>query len=200
MGMRCGEVVPPRHNLSPGFFRSRRRLLHEAAWPAGMTTCATARGVWKCMPELAIVHAREVVIRLGLDTLAQHHRDPRVHGHELAIVLVDVAALPEQLHALAQRIRYFHVLAMPPERGVFSLRVLVVHADKITDAFEFGAREFVVAVDHRLLHAGEREEMRQAHRGRHDGVDAGGLQRLDKPAARPNPPSAFPGLRRRPAW
>jgi hypothetical protein len=96
--------------------------------------------------------------------------------------LEGLGALAEQFDALGQAVGNVHRPAAIPERTVGPLGQLVVQDDEVADLLQLVDGLLVVAVDHRVADAGEREQLHQPRDPDHDQVDRGRLQRFDEAA------------------
>jgi hypothetical protein len=97
---------------------------------SSITSAHLGRGTSPMKSLSSRVELRRRGARSRARRVPHHHRHPRIDREQLAIALVDVATLAEQLDALAQLTRDLHLAAFLPERRVVTLVVVVVEVTK----------------------------------------------------------------------
>src|SRR5262245_46819258 len=118
--------------------------------------------------------------------LPEIHRDPAWLEKEAVLVRHDVAARTKLLHLVLQRLGNSHRAAVLPERRIVPLRGVVVQHQEIAHALELEVHEAVEFVRVRRFERAIGKQLEQI-RDRHvDEMNAGRLERLEKPARKPN--------------
>src|SRR5688572_26836317 len=120
------------------------------------------------------------MIAFGRDALTQHHLRPGIDAEQLSLVLPGVGALLEHFYAARQGRWNEHAPAVTPERAVVPFDRVIVQYQKITYRLELSQHFLVVLIDEGLHDPVEGKQAHQARDPRHDEMDAGRFEWLEK--------------------